>query len=252
LKAFTGGPIGEITRRGPFSPNDTSPRDPKVLRILEIIEATIMHLSKSALLIAGAAFIGLSSLSAQMASPAPAAPPPGVPQVKLTPQTRTSPHETFSAFIKEGSATNTVMIVYGRPAIKDPRTHEPRKIWGGVVPFDQVWRVGADEATLLITQQPLIMGGVEIPAGAVTLYAVPAADGSAKLIVNKRIGHWGYGYSKATEASELARIELKKDPLEKTVDPFTIVIESDPAGGGEILKLQWENTQYSVPFTIKK
>jgi hypothetical protein len=252
LKALTGGPIGEIIRRGPFSPNLTSPRNSKDLRIPEIIEETIMHLSKSALLIAGAAFIGLTSLNAQMASPSPAAPPPGVAQVKLTQQTRTSPHETFSAFIKEGSTSNSVMIVYGRPFMKDPKSGEPRKIWGGVVPFDQVWRVGADEATLLITQQPLVMGGVEIPAGAVTLYAFPAADGSMKLVVNKRIGHWGYGYSKTTEASELARIPMKKDSLEKPVDPFTILIESDPTGGGEILKLQWENTQYSVPFAVKK
>ena len=211
-----------------------------------------MHLSRSALFVAVAAFIGVSSLAAQMASPAPAAPPPAAPQVTLTRQTRTSPHETFTAFIKEGGTYSSVMIVYGRPYIKDPKSGQPRKIWGGLVPFDQVWRVGADEATLLVTQQPLVMGGVDIPAGAFTLYALPATDGSAKLIVNKQVGQWGYGYSKTTEANELARIDLKKDPLEKAVDQFTIVIEADPAGGGEILKLQWENTQYSVPFAVKK
>ena len=211
-----------------------------------------MHLSKSALFIAAAAFIGLSSLTAQMASPAPAAPPPAAPEVTRTPQTRHSPHETFTTFIKERGTYSSVTIVYGRPYTKNPKSGEPRKIWGGLVPFDQVWRVGADEATLLITKQPLVMGGVEIPSGAFTLYAVPAADGSAKLIVNKQIGQWGYGYSKTTEASELARIDMKKDPLEKTVDQFTIVIEADPATGGEVLKLQWENTQYSVPFSVKK
>jgi hypothetical protein len=211
-----------------------------------------MHLSRSALLVAVAAFIGVSSLTAQMAAPAPVAPPPAAPEVTRTPPTRTSPHETFTAFIKEHGTYSSVTIVYGRPYMKNPKTGESRKIWGGLVPFDQVWRVGADEATLLIAKQPLVMGGVEIPAGAFTLYAVPAADGSAKLIVNKQIGQWGYGYSKTTEASELARIDLKKDPLEKTVDQFTIVIEADPASGGEALKLQWENTQYSVPFAVKK
>ena len=211
-----------------------------------------MHLSKSVLFIAATAFIGLSSLTAQMTSPAPAAPPPGGPEVHRTPPTRTSPHETFTAFIKEGSTFSPVMIVYGRPYLKDPKSGEPRKIWGGLVPYDKVWRVGADEATLLITKQPLVMGGVEIPAGAFTLYAIPAADGSAKLIVNKQVGQWGYGYSKTTEDNELARIDLKKDALEKTVDQFTIVIEADPASGVEVLKLQWENTQYSVPFTVKK
>jgi hypothetical protein len=211
-----------------------------------------MHLSKSALLIAAAALVGLSSLGAQPATPAPAAPPPKPPQVRMTRQTRTSPHETITAFINDRGTAGSVTIVYGRPYIKDPKTGEPRKVWGGVVPFDKVWRAGADEATLLITPQPLVLGGVEIPAGTVTLYVFPAADGSAKLIVNKQIGQWGYGYSKTTEANELARIDLKKDSLEKAVEQFTIVVDGDPAGGGEVLKLQWENTQYSVPFTIKK
>ena len=211
-----------------------------------------MHLSKCARLIAAIAFIGLSSLTAQMASPAPAAPPLVAPEVSRTRQTRTSPHETITTFIKEGGKYYSVTIVYGRPYTKDPKSGEPRKIWGDLVPFGQVWRAGADEATLLITQDPLVMGGVEIPAGAVTLYALPAADGSAKLIVNKRIGQWGYGYSKSTEANELARIDLKKDPLEKAVDQFTILIEADPASCGVVLKLQWANTQYSVPFAFKK
>ena len=58
-------------------------------------------------------------------------------------QKRISPHETISARI-EG---NRVTITYGRPYTKDPKTGEPRKIWGGLVPYGQPWRMGADEAT---------------------------------------------------------------------------------------------------------
>ena len=161
---------------------------------------------------------------------------------------RVSPHETISATI-DG---NKVTIVYGRPYSKDPKTGEIRKIWGGLVPYGKVWRTGADEATLLTTEKPIVLGGTDVPAGTYSLFTVPAADGTAKLIVNKRTGQWGIPYKEAGEATnELARIDLKKDTLDKTVDQFTMAIETNPAGGG-VLKMMWENTGFSVPFTLKK
>ena len=207
-----------------------------------------MRLSKFALLIAAAALVGFSSLAAQPATPSPVAPPSGAPQVRPAPRSRTSPHETITAVIGDRRTGNRILIVYGRPYTKDPRSGEVRKIWGGLVPFGKVWRTGADEATLLLTQRPLLVGDVEIPAGVVTLYSLPAADGSLKLIVNKQICQWGLQYD---EKQDLGRLDMKRDVLEQTVDQFSILVENDPAGGG-ILKLQWENTQYSVPFTVKQ
>ena len=159
-------------------------------------------------------------------------------------QNRVSPHEIISRAI-DG---NRITVVYGRPYSKNPKSDEIRKIWGGLVPYGKVWRMGADEATLLITQQPIMLGDTMIPAGAYTLFALPNEAGSSKLIVNRQIGQWGLQYD---AAQDLARIDLKKDPLEKTVGQFTMVIDKNPAGGG-VLKLQWENTQFSVPFTVKK
>lgn len=158
----------------------------------------------------------------------------------LAQQKRVSPHETISA-VSDG---NRVTIVYGRPYTKDPHSGEPRKIWGGLVPFGEVWRTGADEATLLITQKPIQLGGVSIPAGAYSLYTLPAEDGSAKLIVNKQIGQWGTQYD---EKQDLARIDLKKETLDKPVDQFTMAVTRD----GQ-LKMMWENVGYSVPFTVQK
>jgi len=154
-----------------------------------------------------------------------------------------SPHETTSA-VSDG---NRVTIVYGRPYTKDPKTGEPRKIWGDLVPFGKVWRTGADEATLLITQKPIIMGGATIPAGAYTLFTLPAEDGSAKLIINKQIGQWGIGPGSYDEKQDLARIDLKKDTLDKPVDQFTMAVTK--AGD---LKMMWDNVQYSVSFTVQK
>lgn len=159
-------------------------------------------------------------------------------------QKRVSPHETASAVI-DG---NRVTVVYGRPYTKDPRTGEPRKIWGGVVPYGQVWRTGADEATLLITQRPIVMGGTTIPAGAYTLYTLPQEDGTAKLIINKQLGQWGTQYD---ESQDLARIDLVKEALEKPADQLAIGISKNEGGGG-VLKISWENTRFSVPFTVQK
>ena len=166
-------------------------------------------------------------------------------------QKRVSPHETVSAVV-DG---NRVTVVYGRPYTKDPKTGEARKIWGGLVPFGKVWRTGADEATLLITQQDIQLGDATIPAGAYTLWTLPNEDGTAKLIINKQVGQWGQDYKDMKkvydEAKDQARVDLKKESTEKPVDQFTISVGKDPAGGG-ILKLMWENTTYSVPYTVKK
>lgn len=153
---------------------------------------------------------------------------------------RVSPHETTGAVVNG----NRVTIVYGRPYTKDHNTGEMRKIWGGLVPYGKVWRTGADEATLLITQKPIVMGGTTIPAGSYTLYTLPAEDGSAKLIINKQTGQWGTEYD---QSQDLTRIDLKKETLDKPVDQFTMAVIKN----GE-LKMMWEKTQYSVPFTVQK
>jgi Protein of unknown function (DUF2911) len=160
---------------------------------------------------------------------------------------RISPHETISAKI-DG---DEVKLVYGRPYTKKPGTTEARKIWGGFVPYGKVWRTGADEATLLTTAQPIELGGYSLAPGTYSLFTVPYEDGTAKLVINKKTGQWGIPYNEDSEkANELARVDLKKSTLDKTVDQFTMAIE--PEAGGGLLKMMWENTQYSIPFTVKK
>jgi hypothetical protein len=166
-------------------------------------------------------------------------------------QKRVSPHETISMVI-DG---NRVTIVYGRPYTKDPKTGESRKIWGGLVPYGKIWRTGADEATLLITQKPIAFGEMTIPAGAFTLWTLPNEDGTARLIINKQVGQWGVSprdpKQAYDESLDVGRIDLKKDALDKPVDQFTMAVEKNPGGGG-VLKMMWESIQFSVPFTVKK
>jgi hypothetical protein len=165
----------------------------------------------------------------------------------LAQQKRNSPHETVGAVI-DGSR---VTITYGRPNAKSPKSGEVRKIWGTLVPFGKVWRTGADEATLLVTQKPLVFGATTVPPGAYTLWTLPAEDGSAKLIINKQIGQWGSGPETYDEKNDVARMDLKKDTAEKTVEQFTISVGKGADGGGAI-KLAWEDVQYSAAFTVQK
>jgi hypothetical protein len=162
-------------------------------------------------------------------------------------QKRISPHETVSKVI-DG---NRITIVYGRPYTKDPKTGQNRKIWGGLIPYGEVWRTGADEATLLITQKPIVIGESAIPAGAYSLRTLPNEDGTAKLIINKQIGQWGIGPGSYDKEQDLARIDLKKEVLDAPVDQFTIAISDNPSGGG-VLKMMWESTAFSTPFNVQK
>src|ERR1017187_10518078 len=73
---------------------------------------------------------------------------------------------------------------------------------------------------------------------------VPSETGTSKLAISTDVGGWGVPVD---ETNDLARVDLKRDALEKQVDQLTMAIEKDPAGGG-VLRLLWENTQFSVPF----
>lgn len=192
-----------------------------------------MNITKSILTIIAASLVSATPLLAQ--------------QKKAASTGGNSPHETTSAVI-DGSR---VTITYGRPFTKDPKSGEPRKIWGGLVPYGKVWRTGSDEATILITQKELKFGDTTVPAGAYTLFTLPNEDGTAKLIINKQIGQWGVGPGSYDEKQDLARVDLKKEPMEKANDQFTMAVSKNAAGGG-VIKLMWENTQFSVPFTVKK
>jgi len=151
---------------------------------------------------------------------------------------RVSPQETVNTTVGDAKVT----IVYGRPYTKDPKSGEKRKIWDGLVPYGKVWRMGANEATILTTDKAISIGGSDIAPGTYSLFLLPTQDG-AKLIVNKQTGQWG---TKHDESQDLVRIDLKKKTLDKPVDQFTIVVDNGA------LKLTWENTEYSAAIAAKK
>jgi hypothetical protein len=149
--------------------------------------------------------------------------------------------------VKATVGDNEVSIAYGRPFTKNPKTGETRKIWGTLVPHDKVWRMGADEATLLTTQKDIQIGDKTIPAGTYSLFLLPKSTADATLIVNKQTGQWGTKYD---DKQDVARIDLKKEASNAAPDQFTIMID----GGAErgMLKIAWEDRLHSVPLTPKK
>ena len=133
-----------------------------------------------------------------------------------------------------------VMVTYSRPSARG------RKIVGGLVPYNKVWRTGANEATKFVTQADLEVGGMVVPRGAYTLYTLPSKS-QWKLIINKQTGQWGTEYN---SKRDLARIRLEKKLLKNPVEKFTIGLERGPEGTG-ILKIEWEKTSLSIPLALK-
>lgn len=127
-----------------------------------------------------------------------------------------------------------IQIEYGRPRVRG------RAIMGGIVPWNEVWRTGANAATGLTTSADLLIGSAEVPAGSYTLYSLPRPDG-AELIVNRQTGQWGTEYDPSLD---LVRVPLTRRELAAPVEAFTIAIE--PAAGAAVLSLAWERTEWTV------
>ena len=144
-----------------------------------------------------------------------------------------------------GNATVTlngkkITIDYSRPFMKG------RKIMGGLVPYDKVWRTGANEATLLTTEADLDIGGTSVPAGKYTLWTLPS-EGTWKLIINKQTGQWGTDYD---QSQDLARVDMQKSQTQQPVEQFTITFNKKGNDAADLV-LQWENTSASVPIKAK-
>ncbi len=121
-----------------------------------------------------------------------------------------------------------------------------RKIYGGLVPYGEVWRTGANEATTFVTSADVEVGGKSVPAGSYTIFTVPTAD-KWTLIVNKKTGEWGIPYKYAND--ELVRVDMKVSKLPSPVENFTIAY--DKSAGGCTLRIDWETTRAAVNITAK-
>jgi hypothetical protein len=135
----------------------------------------------------------------------------------------------------------TFAVDYGRPLARG------RKLLGGVVPYDQVWRTGANAATQFTTSAPITLAGLAVPAGTYTLWSIPSEKGGAELIVNKQSGQWGTEYD---AARDLGRVQLQTEIASAPVDRFTISIAGvDDTHGA--LAIEWGPFRWTAPIAIR-
>ena len=132
----------------------------------------------------------------------------------------------------------TLTVDYGRPLARG------RTRLGEVVPYDRVWRTGANAATHLTTSAPITLAGLAVPAGSYTLWTLPRAGG-VELIVNRQTGQWGTGYG---PAHDLGRAPMRSEALAAPVEQFTIAIDSAGAGRGA-LAMSWGPFRWTAPIT---
>jgi len=155
-----------------------------------------------------------------------------------TPSQRPSPPAQAQCKFSDGKS---ITVDYSSPRAKG------RKIFGGLVPYGEVWRTGANDATTFVVDENLAAAkGTNVPAGSYTIFTVPTAD-KWTLIISKHTGEWGIPYK--YESEELARVPMAVSKTSAPVENFTISF--DQTGGGCTMQLSWENTQASVEFTEK-
>ena len=145
-----------------------------------------------------------------------------------------SPRDTARAVI----AGAHVAVDYSRPARRG------RTVFGGLVPWNQVWRTGANRTTTLITDADLMLGGVAVPAGSYSLWTIPATSGWT-LIINRNVGS-GLEYS---AQEDLARVSLPSETVPQLVERLTIAIE--PRDDGGVLSFSWERVRAWIAVARK-
>jgi len=141
---------------------------------------------------------------------------------------RASPHDTVS--------NDNMKLTYGRPYKKG------RDIFGGLEPFGQVWRLGADEATNITFNKDVTFGDKKVPAGTYTLFTL-LNEKEWTFILNGQLGQWGaFSYEK-NKSKDVAYSVVPVKKLDKTIEQLTIHFAEDNS-----LIVEWDQTQVTLPL----
>lgn len=151
------------------------------------------------------------------------------------------PQASPSAKITQQVGLTSVTVDYSRPSVKG------RKIFGELVPFGQVWRTGANNATIINFSTPVTMGGKEIPSGSYALYTIPDKS-EWTIVLSKNTELWGaIGYS---NADDVVRFQVESAKTSKKYETFEITFNNIKDNGADI-SIKWENTRVDIPMTTE-
>jgi len=128
---------------------------------------------------------------------------------------------------------------YGRPSKRG------RVVFGGIVPWNSVWRTGANLATHFTTDRALAFGSSVVPAGRYTIFTLPTESGWT-LIISRQTGQWGTEYD---ASHDLVRVPMRTRVLDAPVEKFAIVVA--PRGGGGVIRLSWDTTEAFAEFVVR-
>ena len=147
-----------------------------------------------------------------------------------------SPRSTSRERVGEAN----LWIDYSRPAMRG------RPVWGGLVPWGQVWRMGANDAAHFATDRMIEVGGLTLPPGTYTLFLLPAENGEWQLIFNRATGMSGLDYD---PTQDVGRVPLRLEQLNDPVEQFTLDVHT--VEGTPRLMLAWDRTRAFVPFRVR-
>ena len=139
--------------------------------------------------------------------------------------------------VKQDFGTGNIELVYSRPSMKG------RKIFGDLVPYNKLWRTGANAATKIIFNEPVEIGGKKIDTGTYVLYTIPGID-SWEIILNKGLKNWGIDGYKETE--DVVRFKVEPMKMKKKLETFTMEF-SDIKPETCSLDIKWDKTSVSIP-----
>ena len=140
--------------------------------------------------------------------------------------------------VKATAGGAALWVDYGRPSKRG------RVVYGGVVPYGELWRTGANAATQFRTDRALDFEGAVLQPGTYTLWTLPTSGGW-KLVVNSETGQWGTEHK---PDKDMLKLDMKVEALPEAVERFTISIE--PVIDGGELRLDWDTTRASVRFRV--
>lgn len=141
------------------------------------------------------------------------------------------------ATLKQRVGVTDIEVTYSRPGVKG------RKIFGGLVPYGEVWRTGANQATRISFSTPVKFGGASVPAGTYELFTIPGADEWTVILSQPPKAQWGaYSYD---SAHDVARVKAKPVAVPSPIETFTIQVSSITEKSAA-LYFAWEKTRVPV------
>ncbi len=146
------------------------------------------------------------------------------------------------AIAEQEVGLSKISVKYSRPATKG------REIFGGLVPYGRIWRVGANESTKITVDTDMTVMGNTLPKGTYALYAFPEAS-AWQIVFHKNISHWGDGRRNYDPKEDLFRVNVKPQNVHHHQENFLIAFDSITHNSTN-MNLTWAKTQVIIPFIV--